>query len=85
MDSGNRFEHTFDLVVLATGIVPQTEGLPPGFEPDEFHFINTGSEKPGLYAAGCLRRPGEVSTSLQDATGAALKAFQCVVRSARHG
>jgi quinone-modifying oxidoreductase subunit QmoA len=85
MDSGNRFEHTFDLVVLATGIVPQTEGLPPGFEPDEFHFINTGSEKPGLYAAGCLRRPGEVSTSLQDATGAALKAFQCAVRSARHG
>ena len=82
---GNRTEHTFDLVVLATGLVPQTDGLPSGFEPDEFQFINNGSEKPGLYAAGCVRRPGEVSTALQDATGAALKAFQCAARSARHG
>jgi quinone-modifying oxidoreductase subunit QmoA len=83
--NGNRTERRFDLVVLATGIVPQTEGLPPGFVPDEFHFINNGSEKPGLFAAGCVRRPAEVSTVLQDATGAALKAFQCAVRSARHG
>ncbi|MBN2318634.1 MAG: CoB--CoM heterodisulfide reductase iron-sulfur subunit A family protein [Acidobacteria bacterium] len=82
---GNRTEQNFDLVVLATGIVPQTDGLPAGFKPDEYQFINNGSEKPGLYAAGCVRRPGEVSTALQDATGAALKAFQCAVRSARHG
>jgi quinone-modifying oxidoreductase, subunit QmoA len=82
---GNRSEQPFDLVVLATGLVPQTEGLPSGFIPDEFHFINNGSEKPGLYSAGCVRRPGEVSTALQDATGAALKAFQCAVRSASHG
>ncbi len=85
MIGGNRTEQIFDLVVLATGIVPQTDGLPSGFEPDEFQFINNGSGKPGLYAAGCARRPGEVSTALQDATGAALKAFQCAVRSARHG
>jgi quinone-modifying oxidoreductase subunit QmoA len=83
--SGFRTEQTFDLVVLATGIVPQTEGLPSGFEPDEYQFINNSSEKPGLYAAGCVRRPGEVSTALQDATGAALKAFQCAIRSIRHG
>ncbi|MBN2243317.1 MAG: CoB--CoM heterodisulfide reductase iron-sulfur subunit A family protein [Acidobacteria bacterium] len=82
---GDRTEQTFDLVVLATGIVPQTDGLPPGFEPDEFRFINNRMEKPGLYAAGCVRRPGEVSAALADATGAALKAFQCAVRSARHG
>jgi len=83
--NGDRTQHTFDLVVLATGLVPQTDGLTSGFVPDEFQFINNGSEKPGLYAAGCVRRPGEVSTALQDATGAALKAFQCAVRSARHG
>jgi len=83
--NGGRTERKFDLVVLATGIVPQTEGLPSGFVPDEFHFLNSGSEKPGLYGAGCARRPGEVSATLQDATGAALKAFQCAVRSARHG
>jgi quinone-modifying oxidoreductase subunit QmoA len=85
LENGIRTEHKVDLVVLATGIVPQTEGLPSGFEPDEFQFINNGSEKPGLYSAGCVRRPGEVSSTLADATGAALKAFQCVVRSARHG
>jgi quinone-modifying oxidoreductase subunit QmoA len=83
--NGDRSDQEFDLVVLATGIVPQTEGLPSGFVSDEFHFINTESDKPGLFASGCVRRPGEVSATLQDATGAALKAFQCAVRSARHG
>ncbi len=83
--SGDRTDRKFDMVVLASGIVPQTDGLPSGFIPDEYQFLNDGSEKPGLYGAGCARRPGEVSTALQDATGAALKAFQCAVRSARHG
>jgi quinone-modifying oxidoreductase subunit QmoA len=82
---GIRTERRFDLVVLATGLVPQTESLPSGFVRDEFHFINEGSDKPGLYGAGCVRRPCEVTTALQDATGAALKAFQCAVRSGRHG
>ena len=85
MLNGDRMDRRFDLVVLAAGIVPQTEGLPSGFAPDEYQFLNDGSEKPGLYGAGCVRRPGEVSSTLQDATGAALKAFQCAVRSARHG
>jgi quinone-modifying oxidoreductase subunit QmoA len=82
---GNRTTHRFGMVVLATGIVPQTRNLPAGFVPDEFQFINSASDTPGLFSAGCLRRPGEVSTALQDATGAALKALQCAVRSARHG
>jgi quinone-modifying oxidoreductase subunit QmoA len=83
--NGDRSDRKFDFVVLAAGIVPQTEGLPAGFVSDEFHFLNSGTEKPGLYGAGCARRPGEVSATLQDATGAALKAFQCAVRSAHHG
>jgi quinone-modifying oxidoreductase subunit QmoA len=70
------------LVVLATGIVPQTDGLPPGFTFDEFRFIANGNGKTGLYAAGCVRRPEEVSATVQDATGAALKGLQCAVRSA---
>ena len=73
------------LVVLAAGIVPQTTGLPSGLVLDEFGFVGDGSRKAGLYAAGCVRRPEEVSAAVQDATGAALKAFQCAVRSARHG
>jgi quinone-modifying oxidoreductase subunit QmoA len=73
-----------NLLVLATGIVPQTEDLPPGFTLDEFRFIADGNGKAGLYGAGCVRRPAEVSATVQSATGAALKALQCVVRSG-HG
>jgi heterodisulfide reductase subunit A-like polyferredoxin len=50
---------------------------------DDYGFAGNG--KAGLYPAGCARRPEEVSASVEDATGAALKAFQCVVRSAHHG
>jgi quinone-modifying oxidoreductase subunit QmoA len=74
----------FELVVLATGIVPQTEGLPAEFPRDEFGFLNGHDGSPGLYAAGCVRRPAEVSASVQDATGAALKALQCANRSVCH-
>ncbi|MBM3747049.1 MAG: CoB--CoM heterodisulfide reductase iron-sulfur subunit A family protein [Acidobacteria bacterium] len=82
--SGKRAARRAGLVVLATGIVPQTEGLPPGFTLDEFRFLSPPNGKTGLYAAGCARRPGEVSATVQDATGAALKALQCVARSATH-
>ena len=75
----------FELVVLATGMVPQTEGLPAGFRRDEFGFLNVPDVGGGLFAAGCVRRPSEVSSSVQDATGAALKALQCANRSVDHG
>ncbi len=75
--------HNFELVVLATGIVPETEGLPAALRRDECGFVhNDGS--PGIYAAGCVSRPGEVSATVQDATGAALKALQCANRSVSH-
>ena len=82
--SGKKVTRRAALVVLATGIVPQTEELPPGFALDEFRFLSPPNGKAGLYAAGCARQPGEVSATVQDATGAALKALQCVARSARH-
>ena len=74
-----------DLLVLATGIVPQTQGLPKAAVLDEFKFVENRQGKTGFYGAGCVRRPAEVSATVQDGTGAALKAFQCVVRSAHHG
>jgi quinone-modifying oxidoreductase subunit QmoA len=74
-----------NLLVLATGIVPQTDELPPGFHFDEFRFLAPHQGKEGLYAAGCAGRPEEVSSAVQDATGAALKALQCSVRRAHHG
>jgi len=75
-------EH-FELVVLATGIVPQTEGLPEALKRDECGFVARNGS-PGIYAAGCVWRPAEVSATVQDATGTALKALQCANRSVSH-
>jgi len=73
----------YDLVVLATGVVPNGfEGeLPedPGF--DDYGFIENGSAE-GIYAVGCAKRPCDVSRSTKDATAAALKAIQSVQEGA---
>jgi len=82
---GVKKTHRFDLVVLATGIVPQTDGLPREFVLDEFRFVGAPEGSAGLYGAGCARRPEEVSAAVRDATGAPLKALQCVARSSHHG
>jgi quinone-modifying oxidoreductase subunit QmoA len=74
----------FELVVLATGMVPQTEGLPAEFRRDDCGFLQAPGGAGGLFAAGCVRRPAEVSASAQEATGAALKALQCANRSVSH-
>jgi quinone-modifying oxidoreductase, subunit QmoA len=81
--TGRKVTRRFSLVVLATGMVPQTSGIPLNMARDEFGFITNGT--PGLYAAGCAKRPEEVAATVRDATGAALKALQCAVRSAHHG
>ncbi len=80
---GTKTTRRYDLVVLATGIVPQTAGLPAGFETDEFGFVSNG--RVGVYGAGCVKRPAEVSASVRDATGAALKALQVAVGAEHHG
>jgi quinone-modifying oxidoreductase subunit QmoA len=83
--SGRKVTETVNLLVLATGIVPQTEGLPAGFTLDEFRFVARANGSAGMFGAGCVTRPEEVSATVQDATGAALKALQAVLRSAHHG
>ncbi len=80
---GRKIAREYDLVVLAVGIVPQTGGLPAGVNLDEFGFAADGN--PGVYAAGCVKRPAEVAVSIRDATGAALKAIECVAGRAHHG
>jgi quinone-modifying oxidoreductase subunit QmoA len=81
---GRKVTEKVNLLVLATGIVPDTGGLPAGFTLDEFGFV-THTTKVGFHAAGCVARPEEVSATVQGATGAAMKALQAVVRSAHHG
>jgi quinone-modifying oxidoreductase subunit QmoA len=71
----------FELVVLATGMVPSTAGLPAAIGRDEFGFLVPGERGGGMYAAGCVHRPADVSASVEDATGVSLKALQTVRRS----
>ncbi len=65
-----------DLAVLATGMVPNTADDHPPLDTalDEFGFIAPNG-KNGIVGAGVANRPVDVATSLQDATGAALKAI----------
>jgi quinone-modifying oxidoreductase, subunit QmoA len=85
VENGRKIRQTVNMLVLATGLVPQAEGVPGGFSLDEFGFMVNVASRPTLRAAGCVRRPGEVAAAVQDATGAALKALQSATRSARHG
>jgi quinone-modifying oxidoreductase subunit QmoA len=71
-----------DLVVLATGMAPTTidEKLPFESTYDDLGFLVSDLQKPGIYPAGCVRKPMDVMTSVKDATAAALKAIQSIVR-----
>lgn len=81
-ESGKILTDQFDLVVLATGMVPNpVEGVFPSMPAaDDNGFILTDQELPGIVGAGCAKRPVDVSTSVQDATAAVLKAIQAVGR-----
>ncbi|MBN2326962.1 MAG: CoB--CoM heterodisulfide reductase iron-sulfur subunit A family protein [Candidatus Omnitrophica bacterium] len=77
---GAKIHQTFDLVVLATGVVPNTAHakIPyEGLQYDEYGFIRPNGVK-GIYSAGCIQRPSDVSRCVRQATGAALKAIQCL-------
>jgi len=75
-------EITVDLVVLATGMQPNTADSPIPFDVtyDDYGFVAAQEAKPGIYAAGCSRIPTNVSECVQDGTAAALKAIQSIVR-----
>jgi quinone-modifying oxidoreductase subunit QmoA len=70
----------FDMVVLATGIVPNTSSIPIKLNCDDYGFVDWSKDVDGIYAAGCVKRPCDVSRSTKDAASAALKAIQCLTR-----
>lgn len=78
--SGNRTTERVEMVVLAAGMVPSIGDarVPAAITYDDYGFI--ASADPGIYAAGCSKRPTDVVTSVQDATAAALKAIQSLRR-----
>jgi quinone-modifying oxidoreductase subunit QmoA len=75
---GGKLRVACDLVVLATGMEPtMKDGASvdaSGFMPDDV------MTRAGVLSAGVAKRPTDVTTSIQDSTGAALKAIQCSVR-----
>jgi quinone-modifying oxidoreductase subunit QmoA len=80
--TGKILKEQFDLVVLATGMVPSTaaEKIPSEAAYDDNGFVVAEGLPPGIVGAGCVRRPVDVATSVQDATSAALKAIQAICR-----
>ena len=83
--SGEKARERVDMVVLAVGIVPsaaETKSL-ANVTYDNYGFI--AASPPGIYAAGCSKRPADVASSVQDATGAALGAIQSIVRRRANG
>ncbi len=78
---GEQIRMKFDMVVLATGMVPNTINIEaPDVPKDKFGFILRDDAVRGIYGAGCVRRPTDVATSVQDATAAAIKAIQSISR-----
>ncbi|UCG85059.1 MAG: CoB--CoM heterodisulfide reductase iron-sulfur subunit A family protein [Gemmatimonadota bacterium] len=80
--AGHKPEQKFDMVILATGIVPNTVDvkIPFELEYDEYGFIDGATDVEGIYAAGCAKHPCDVSRAAKESTAAALKAIQCVNR-----
>jgi quinone-modifying oxidoreductase subunit QmoA len=80
---GEKMREQFDMVVLATGIVPSTADSPiPGVSLayDNDGFVADNPNGGGIFAAGCVKRPLDVSRSVKDATAAVIKAVQIVRR-----
>ena len=80
--SGENLHQKFDMVVLATGVVPNTADvkIPFDLKYDEYGFIDDATDVDGVYAAGCAKRPCDVSRATKESTAAALKAIQCLNR-----
>jgi len=57
---------------------PEIPTLKYGFPDSHFICFPYETRRTGIYAAGCVRQPGDSGLSIEDATGAALKAIQCV-------
>ncbi len=74
---GKLLADSHDLVVLATGVVPNNADVPvEGAATDEYGFIVHGDSGP--HGVGCARRPTDVSRAVKDSTAAVLRALQDV-------
>ncbi len=79
---GGKIHQKVDMVVLAAGMESSLRagGLPPAVKTGENGFVASEGQTAGIYAVGVAGRPNDVTTSVQGATGAALKCIQSLVR-----
>jgi quinone-modifying oxidoreductase subunit QmoA len=75
---GKKITARFDMVVLAAGMVPSTRAskIPTDISYTNEGFVMPASLKKGMFAVGTLKSPVDVSRSVQDATGVAIKSIQ---------
>lgn len=64
---------------------PEMPSLKYNFPDSHFICFPYETRRTGIYAAGSVRKPMDLVTAVEDATGAALKAIQCVELTANGG
>jgi quinone-modifying oxidoreductase subunit QmoA len=81
---GRIIRQRVDMAVLATGMVPADTGwIPDAHGLRDHGFVAHSPE--GIHAAGCAKRPMDVSSSIRDATGTILKCMRSATRSRANG
>ncbi len=73
--SGRKIRSDYDLVVLATGIVPEIP-VSPGADLDPDGFILKESLEHGFSAGGCCCEPKDVAATVRESTGIVLNVLQ---------
>ncbi|MFA5078247.1 MAG: CoB--CoM heterodisulfide reductase iron-sulfur subunit A family protein [Dehalococcoidia bacterium] len=81
---GKMVRQRVDMAVLATGIAPMGTGPSIGNAAEDGHGFAV-RDAPGIFAAGCAKRPMDVSSSIRDATGTVLKSMQSARRRQSRG
>jgi quinone-modifying oxidoreductase subunit QmoA len=73
--SGSKIMESYDLVILATGIVPDIP-LSPDVYLDPDGFIIKESLQDGFSAAGCCCEPRDVASTVRESTGVVINVLQ---------
>ena len=72
---GRKIRHPYDLVVLATGIVPNVPSI-SGLELDRDGFIIKEALEDGFGAGGCCAEPKDVASTVRESTGLIIHALK---------
>lgn len=83
--NGRLLREEVDLVVLATGMVPNVPKLSGTLVGDEHGFMVLEGQIPGMIPTGTVRRPVDVAESLRDATAAAMKSISLLEARQENG